>query len=87
MPHHLAQATFEPCLSVTRLPACPACGDKHPLAYNPPRPPATCPNCGGPALPSDPTQTVAAELIGGGVAIRVGRVLLAAGRFLNRFAE
>jgi rRNA maturation endonuclease Nob1 len=35
--------------SAVIMPRCPSCHSKHPLAYDPPMPPDTCPECGGAA--------------------------------------
>ncbi len=59
-----AATKVEPYMTMVFLPACRACGDRHPLAYNPPRDAATCPGCGQPAgTPGEP-HTEKAEIVG-----------------------
>lgn len=59
-----AQGYYEPCLTVVKLPRCPSCHSRHPLAYSPPRAAATCPECGGPAAAPCEEQTVEATFVG-----------------------
>lgn len=59
MPDAHAQGYYEPSLTIVMLPRCPQCETKHPLAYDPPRDPSTCPQCKGPA--AEPGEEVTLE--------------------------
>ena len=55
---------YEPHLTLVKLPRCPKCLTKHPLAYSPPRDASTCPECGGPAAEAEQPIEVDATFAG-----------------------
>ena len=68
------------------LPKCPSCGDRHPLAYQPPIETDICPSCGGPAAAAGPEVDVPVELAAG-LAARAGFGLIGVGQWLKRLVE
>jgi len=67
------------------LPRCEVCGEKHPLANNPPVESPTCLKCGAltPSL-SDPVDVPA---VATSRWLRVGNLLLRIGAFFHRLSE
>jgi hypothetical protein len=61
---HGAQGHYEPHLTLVKLPRCEKCHGRHPLAYDPPRDAASCPDCGGPASAIGEEVTVDATFVG-----------------------
>ncbi len=59
-----AATKLEPQLTMVVLRGCRSCGDRHPLAYNPPRDPDACPKCGAPSVDPEPPIVSKAELTG-----------------------
>lgn len=53
-----------PTLTHQFLPRCGACGEKHPLAFTPPKPAEICPGCGGPSGAPGRVVTETAEFSG-----------------------
>lgn len=83
--HAVAPTYLEPTLTAQLLPRCQACGDRHPLAYQPPQPAGTCPNCG--ASSSLPRAVTVPALITGGSIARIGSAFLTIGRTLARLSK
>lgn len=54
----------EPYVTMQLLPGCRNCGEKHPLAFNPPLPANLCPGCGLPAGQPGNPHTERAEIVG-----------------------
>ena len=52
---------FQPIVTIVKLPRCPNCEGKHPLAYNPPLPAHECPECGGVA--ASPGQPIVEDAV------------------------
>ncbi|HYD07799.1 MAG TPA: hypothetical protein VEC60_18835 [Reyranella sp.] len=82
-----ARLVPEPFCAVQKLPGCPSCGARHPLAHNPPREAGRCPVCGARlAAPEKPVE-VPAVLTGPGAVFRAARALLAIGAALRALSK
>lgn len=80
-----AVGSYEPSLQATFLPRCPTCSGKHPLAYQPPMDPNTCPNCGAHRAPVGPAIDVPATITDRRT--KFGNLLLRIGISLSRLQK
>jgi hypothetical protein len=76
---------YEPTLSATVLRRCPVCNEKHPLAFDPPKPADKCPKCGWKSSTPEPAITGAPRI--GDFRLWVGNTLMRAGEALSRLAK
>lgn len=74
-----------PSTVVQFLPRCEVCGEKHPLANNPPVSSPTCLQCG--ALAPSPAAPVDVPAAATSRWLRFGNLLLRIGAFFHRIAE
>ena len=71
-----ASGKFKPVCLRTYLPPCPACGGKHPLAYEPPFDDGECPACGERSAPPENAMAADAVITGAGPSFWLAKVLL-----------
>lgn len=76
---------YEPEMQVLKLPKCPECGDRHPLAYQPPINQSSCVSCGAALAPLGKPIHVTASL--GGLYGIVATILFNFAKFLTNLAQ
>lgn len=82
-----ATGQYEPSVSVQFLPRCPKCGDRHPLAYRPPRRADICPGCGAASAEAGETFSADAVITGQTISVMVARLCFRLGAWLRRLAN
>ena len=77
----------KPYLITKFLPKCAQCGQRHPLAFQPPRAADVCPDCGAKAAPPETRLNESVAITGSGPHALLARFLFAVARFLSNLAR